>query len=84
MKSLMIKNLLLEFCKINKVKWKKTRRREMDKSYETLISNQQPFKIKDIKSGIGKIFIIQPMAEINLGSMRNNIMGVNINMGFTL
>ena len=31
---------------------------------------------------IGNIFIIQPMAEVNFGSMQNNIMGVNINMGF--
>ena len=30
----------------------------MDKNYETLIPNQQSFKIKDIKNGIGKIFII--------------------------
>ena len=33
---------------------------------------------------IGNIFIIQPMAEVNFGSMQNNIMGVNINMGFAL
>jgi len=33
---------------------------------------------------IGNIFIIQPMAEVNFGSMKNNIMGVNINMGFAL
>ena len=33
---------------------------------------------------IGNIFIIQPMAEVNFGSMQNNIMGVNINMGFGL
>ena len=33
---------------------------------------------------IGSIFIIQPMAEVNFGSMQNNIMGVNINMGFAL
>ena len=58
MKSLVIKDLLLEFCKINKAKWKKTKKRKMDKNYETLIPNQQSFKIKDIKNGIGKIFII--------------------------
>ena len=68
----MIKNLLLEFCKINKVKWKKTRRREMDKNYETLISNQQPFKIKDIKSGIGKIFIINLKAKIRSDQIEIN------------
>ena len=33
---------------------------------------------------IGNILIIQPMAEVNFGSMQNNIMGVNINMGFAL
>ena len=33
---------------------------------------------------IGNIFIIQPMAEVNFGSIQNNIMGVNINMGFAL
>jgi len=33
---------------------------------------------------IGNRFIIQPMAEVNFGSMQNNIMGVNINMGFAL
>ena len=33
---------------------------------------------------IGNIFIIQPMAKVNFGSMQNNIMGVNINMGFAL
>ena len=33
---------------------------------------------------IGSIFTIQPMAEVNFGSMQNNIMGVNINMGFAL
>ena len=58
MKYLVIKDLLLEFCKINKAKWKKTKKRKMDKNYETLIPNQQSFKIKDIKNGIGKIFII--------------------------
>ena len=33
---------------------------------------------------IGNIFIIQPMAEVNFGSIQNNIMGVNINIGFAL
>ena len=33
---------------------------------------------------IGNIFIIQPMAEVNIGSMQNNIMGVNINLGIVL
>ena len=33
---------------------------------------------------IGSIFIIQPMAKVNFGSMQNNIMGVNINLGFVL
>ena len=33
---------------------------------------------------IGSIFIIQPMAKVNFGSMQNNIMGVNINLGFAL
>ena len=33
---------------------------------------------------IGNIFIIQPMAEVNFGSMQNNIMGVNINIGIAL
>jgi len=33
---------------------------------------------------IGNIFIIQPMAKVNFGSIQNNIMGVNINMGFAL
>ena len=33
---------------------------------------------------IGNIFIIQPMAEVNFGSIQNNIMGVNINLGFAL
>ena len=31
---------------------------------------------------IGNIFIIQPMAEVNFGSVQNNIFGVNMNLGF--
>ena len=30
---------------------------------------------------IGKMFIIQPMAEVSFGSSTNNIMGINFNMG---
>jgi len=30
---------------------------------------------------IGKILIVQPMTDINFGSMKNNIMGINLNMG---
>ena len=33
---------------------------------------------------IGNIFIIQPMAEVNIGAIQNNIMGANINLGFRL
>ena len=37
-----------------------------------------------ISLSIGNMLIIKPMAEVNFGSMKNNIIGVNINMGFTL
>ena len=33
---------------------------------------------------IGKIFIIQPMVDLNFASIENNIVGININIGITL
>ena len=32
---------------------------------------------------LGKKFILQPMAEVNFGSVENNIFGVNMNLGFS-
>ena len=32
---------------------------------------------------IGKYFLIKPMAEVNFGSVKNNIFGVNMNLGFS-
>ena len=32
---------------------------------------------------IGKYFLIKPMAEVNFGSVQNNIVGVNMNLGFS-
>jgi len=32
---------------------------------------------------MGKKIIIQPMAEVNFGSVENNIFGVNMNLGFS-
>ena len=32
---------------------------------------------------LGKNFILQPMAEVNFGSVENNIFGVNMNLGFS-
>ena len=32
---------------------------------------------------IGKKFILQPMTEVNFGSIANNIFGVNMNLGFS-
>ena len=32
---------------------------------------------------IGKKFILQPMTEVNFGSIENNIFGVNMNLGFS-
>jgi len=72
MKSLIIKDLLLEFCKINKVKWKKTKKRRMDKNFETLIPNHQSYKIKNIKNGIGKIFVINLKDKI-----KSNLIEIN-------
>ena len=33
---------------------------------------------------IGKMLIIQPMAEVNFASVKNNIFGININIGISL
>ena len=58
MKSLKIKDLLVEFSKKYKAKWKKIREREMDKSYETLIPSNQNYKIKYIKNKKIKMFVL--------------------------
>ena len=33
---------------------------------------------------IGKMLIIQPMADVNFASTTNNIMGINLNIGISL
>ena len=33
---------------------------------------------------IGKMFIIQPMVDLNLASIENNIFGLNLNIGISL
>ena len=33
---------------------------------------------------IGKMLIIQPMAEINFAGIENNILGINLNIGISL
>ena len=58
MKSLKIKDLLVEFSKKYKAKWKKISEREMDKSYETLIPSNQNYKIKYIKKKKIKMFVL--------------------------
>jgi len=58
MKSLKIKDLLMEFCNKYKVKWKKIKKRKMDKNYETLIPEGQYYKTKFLSKKIGKVFIL--------------------------
>ena len=58
MKSLWIRDMLVEFCTQNKVKWKKIEKRKMDKPYETLISSNQKYKKIRFKNNNEKIFII--------------------------
>ena len=33
---------------------------------------------------IGKMFIIQPMVDLNFASVENNIVGINLNIGISL
>ena len=48
----------MEFCNKYKVKWKKIKKRKMDKNYETLIPEGQYYKTKFLSKKIGKVFIL--------------------------
>ena len=58
MKSLKIKDLLIEFCNKYKVKWKKIAKRKMDKNFETLIPEGQYYKTKFLSKKVGNVFVL--------------------------
>ena len=72
MKSLKIKDLLIEFSKKYKVKWKRIKKREMDKFYETLIPNNQYYEVKYLNRKKNKIFV--------LDLLRNNKINNNVEL----
>ena len=76
MKSLKIQDLLIEFSKKYKVKWKKTKKREMDKFYETLIPNDQYYEIKYIKQKKIKIFVLN-LKKVNMTKKNIEINSIN-------
>ena len=61
----MIKDILDVWSKIYKVKWKKIKKRQGDKNFESIISSQEFCKFKLKKTSIGNIFVISNSSEKN-------------------
>ena len=65
MKSSKIEDILNVWCKIFNTKWKKTKVREGDKNYESIISSFEFGSITTKKTKIGNIYLINNFKDEN-------------------
>ena len=65
MKSAFIRDILDIWSKIYKVKWKKIKKREGDKNFESIISSQEFCKFELKKTNFGNIFLITNSSKQN-------------------
>lgn len=73
MKSVKIKDLLKVWCKNYSVKWKKVKKRQGDKDYESILSENEYCKINLKNTRIGKLYLLDILKD----GKKKNINSIN-------